>query len=185
MRRIWWGLFSSIRVLFVPLLNILLEKEMATHSSILWLAYACPLVKCLSRNEESQAKRNLQFRVNKFQVTNFRSIQPQTSRARIRPSIPWLKESGWLRGRHEKWDLKPKAGICLGSLSLVCSFYAQSCPTLCDPMDHSSPGSSVHGILQARTLEWVAILSFRGSSWPRDRACISHVSCIGRQVLYH
>ena len=40
----------------------------------------------------------------------------------------------------------------------------QSHPTLCDPMDCSPPGSSVHGILQARILEWVAIPSFRGSS---------------------
>ena len=46
---------------------------------------------------------------------------------------------------------------------------AQSCPTLCDPMDCSPPGSSVHGILQARTLEWVAIPSSRGSSRPRDQ----------------
>ena len=42
-------------------------------------------------------------------------------------------------------------------------------------MDHSLSGSSVHGILQARILEWVAILFFRGSSWPRDRI---HISCI-------
>ena len=41
---------------------------------------------------------------------------------------------------------------------------------LCDPMDCSPPGSSVHGILQARILEWVATLSCRGSSWPRDRS---------------
>ena len=40
----------------------------------------------------------------------------------------------------------------------------QSCPTLCNPMDCSPPGSSVHGILQARILEWVAISFFRGSS---------------------
>ena len=58
----------------------------------------------------------------------------------------------------------------------------QSCPTLCDPMDCSPPGSSVHGILQARTLEWVAMTSSRGSSWPRDW---TQVSCIGRQFLYH
>ena len=45
----------------------------------------------------------------------------------------------------------------------VCSV-AQSCPTLCDPMGHSLPGSSVHEISQARTLEWVAISSSRGSS---------------------
>ena len=62
---------------------------------------------------------------------------------------------------------------------------AQSCPTLCDPVDCSPPGSSVHGILQARVLEWVAMPSSRGSSRPRDQACVSYVSCIGRRVLYH
>ena len=46
---------------------------------------------------------------------------------------------------------------------------AQSCPTLCNPMDCSLPGSSVHRILQARILEWVAMPSSRGSSQPRDR----------------
>ena len=45
----------------------------------------------------------------------------------------------------------------------------QSCPTLCDPVDCSPPGSSVHGILQARILEWVAISLSRGYSRPRDR----------------
>ena len=45
---------------------------------------------------------------------------------------------------------------------------AQSCPTLCDPVDYCPPGSSVHGILQARILEWVAMPSSRGSSQPRD-----------------
>ena len=53
---------------------------------------------------------------------------------------------------------------------------AQSCPTLCDPMDSSLPGSSVHGVLQARILEWVAIFSSRGSSWPRDRTSLSHIA---------
>ena len=42
------------------------------------------------------------------------------------------------------------------------------CPTLCDPMEHSPPGSFVHEILQARILEWVAMPSSRGSSQPRD-----------------
>ena len=45
---------------------------------------------------------------------------------------------------------------------------AQSCPTLCDPMDYSLPGSSVHGIFQARVLEWVAISFSRRASQPRD-----------------
>ena len=57
--------------------------------------------------------------------------------------------------------------------SLSESEVAQSCPTLCDPMDCSLPGSSLHGILQARVLEWVAISFSRGSSRPRDRTRVS------------
>ena len=49
-------------------------------------------------------------------------------------------------------------------------------------MDCSQPGSSVHGILQARILEWVDIPFFRGSSWPRDR---TQTFCDGRWILYH
>ena len=49
-------------------------------------------------------------------------------------------------------------------------------------MDYSPPGSSIHGILQARILEWVTISSSRGSSQPRDWTCISY---FGRQILYH
>ena len=52
-------------------------------------------------------------------------------------------------------------------------------------MDCSPPGFSVHVILQARVVEWVAISSSRGSSRPRDQTCISCVSCTGRQILYH
>ena len=54
----------------------------------------------------------------------------------------------------------------------------ESCPTLCDPMDCSLPGSSVHGILQVRILEWVAILFSTESSWPRDGTRVSWGSCI-------
>ena len=53
---------------------------------------------------------------------------------------------------------------------------AQLCPTLCDPMDCNPPGFSVHGILQARILEWVAISSSKGSSPPRDQTPVSLVS---------
>ena len=52
------------------------------------------------------------------------------------------------------------------------SLVTQSCPTLCDPMDCSLPGSSVYEISQAQTLEWVAISFSRGSSWTRDQTCI-------------
>ena len=61
----------------------------------------------------------------------------------------------------------------------------QSCPTLCDPMECSLPGSSVRGILQARILEWVTISFSRGTSQPRDQTHVSRVSCTGRWVLYH
>ena len=53
---------------------------------------------------------------------------------------------------------------------------AQSCPTLCDPMDGSLPGSAVHGVFQARILEWAAISFSRGSSQPRDRTCVSCIA---------
>ena len=66
----------------------------------------------------------------------------------------------------------------------VCSV-AQSCPTLCNPMGCISPGPSVHGIFQARILEWVAISSSRGSCQPRDQTRVSYVSSIGRWVPYH
>ena len=69
--------------------------------------------------------------------------------------------------------------MCMRAKSL------QSCPTPCDPMDCSPPGSSVHGILQARILQCVAMPSFRGSSQSRDRTYVSCVSCAGRQTLYH
>ena len=57
-----------------------------------------------------------------------------------------------------------------------CAQLLQSCPTLCSPMDCSLPGSNVHGILQARILEWVAMPSSRGSSWPRDWIHISVIA---------
>ena len=56
---------------------------------------------------------------------------------------------------------------------------------LCNPADCSLPGSSVHGILQARILEWVAIPFSGGSSRPRDQTCISYLRSVGRWVLYH
>ena len=77
-----------------------------------------------------------------------------------------------------KWSRKPKTHYAAAAAAKS----LQSCPTLCNPMDCSPLGSSVHGILQARILEWVAISSSRGSSRPRDG---TRVSCIGRRVLYH
>ena len=58
----------------------------------------------------------------------------------------------------------------------VCAKLLQSCPTLCDLIDCSLPGSSVHGILQARILEWIAIPFSRRSSQPRDQTQDSHIA---------
>ena len=57
------------------------------------------------------------------------------------------------------------------------------CLTRCDPMNCSLPGSSVHGILQARILQWVTMPSSRGSCGPRNRIQVSYVSCIGREFF--
>ena len=67
----------------------------------------------------------------------------------------------------------------------VCAKSLQSCLTLYDPMVCHSRGTSVHGILQTRVLEWVAIPFSRGSSWPRDGTCVSYVSCMAGWFLYH
>ena len=67
-------------------------------------------------------------------------------------------------------------------LDAFCYLVTKSHLALCSPMDYSLPGSSVHGIFQAKILERVAITFSRRSSWPRDR---THVSCIGQAILYH
>ena len=77
----------------------------------------------------------------------------------------------------------PRKETQLGSRSWVCvCSVVKSWLTLCNLTDCSRPGSSVPGISQARKLEWVAISSSRGPSWPRNWTCIS---CIGRWILYH
>ena len=65
----------------------------------------------------------------------------------------------------------------------VCVLRAQLCPTLCDPMDYSPPGSSVYGIPQAKILDRVAIPFSKGSPQPRDWTRVSRV--FGRQILCH
>ena len=68
----------------------------------------------------------------------------------------------------------PRNKACL--VDAVLRLVIQSCLTLCNSMGCSLPGSSVHGILQARILEWVATLFSRGYSWPRDQIRVSHIA---------
>ena len=74
---------------------------------------------------------------------------------------------------------------CPQSAAAAAAKSLQSCLTLCDPMDCSLPGFSVHVILQARTLEWVAMPSSRRFSWPRDQTCVSCGLLHGRWIPYH
>ena len=96
-------------------------------------------------------------------------------------SLKWGKRTG------KKVIKKFKRGLIQLSKYLWIAFccfclVAKSCSTLCDPMDSSLTGSSVHGISQIRILEWVAISFSRGSSQLRDQTCIF---CISRWILYH
>ena len=72
-------------------------------------------------------------------------------------------------------------GCSTCNLARACAESAQSCPTLCDPMDCSPPSSSVRGTLQARVLEWVAMPSSKGSTQPRDQ---SRFSCTAGGFLF-
>ena len=77
--------------------------------------------------------------------------------------------------------------VCVCVCVCVCArtrSVTQSCLTLCNPIDCSLPGSSVHEIFQARILEKAAISYSRRSSWSQDQTRVSWVSCIGSQILY-
>ena len=90
-----------------------------------------------------------------------------THKTRKQPTCSSTDE--WIKKLRDTYTMSYCMHVCL---------VAWPQPTLCDPMDCSPPDSSVHGIFQARILEWVAISSSRVSSWPRDQTRISWVSCI-------
>ena len=86
----------------------------------------------------------------------------------------WLEEFFWLFLKTEKGFVESNSvyaidDSCLQFLTVIACMF---CPVqlFCNPMDCSPPGSSLHGILQAKLLEWVAMPSSRGSSWPGDKS---------------
>ena len=99
--------------------------------------------------------------------------------------LPWrraLKTCVYFPTASSRYIFSPCSPCFISfSCNTCCCLVSKSCLTLCDPMDCSLRGSSVHGIFQARILEWVAMPSSRGSFWPRDW---TQVSCIGRPILY-
>ena len=103
------------------------------------------------------------------------------------PDTPWARPH-MKRGIQTFSPSQEESGLLSGSAStsLMC-LCAQSCPTHCGHVDCSPPGSSVHGILQARIVGWVAISSSRGYSQPRDQTLgsVSCMFCVERQILYH
>ena len=100
--------------------------------------------------------------------------------------MKWVTCKEW----EEEKEGQEECGIChflLGLILEACFFVlvTQSCLTLCDPVDCSLPGSSIHGIFQARSLEWTAISFSRESFWPRDWTQVSRIAsrlyCLSHQ----
>ena len=97
-----------------------------------------------------------------------------------------LLSHSWSGHSFYSWSQCHQAGmlkahyIQMSTMNHCCSV-AKSCRTICTPMDCSLPDFSVHGISQARTLEWVAISFSKASFWHRDLTCVCY---IGRQILY-
>ena len=94
--------------------------------------------------------------------------------------IPWTEGPGKL----QFMDSQRVGHDWATSLSLAwCVLSRFSCVWLCNPMNCIPPGSSVHGILQARKQEWVAMPFSRGSSQPRDGTCVSYISFVGKGIF--
>ena len=124
--------------------------------------------------------RALEHSLNSY---GFRDSLPRATQGLPRPEIEPMSPA--LAGKFFSTELpgKPQQSFCVTIVHKNCflsdyslCLVAQSCLTLCDPMDCSLPGSSVRGILQARILQWVAIPSSRASSQPRDRTQFSLIA---------
>ena len=200
-----------------------LEKEMATHSSVLawripgtgepgglpsmgshrvghgWSDLAVAAVASFKQHREQQNMLNYTMRMQSAKSRHWLSGWPTV----------WIYRANHLfynnfigrgkriqgGGSYHLKDLRSIQPVVLCvpymdpklkqkvSFISVCVKSLQLCPTLWDLMGCSPPGSSVHGILQARILEWVAMSSSRGSSQPRDWTLVSYTSCIGRWIL--
>ena len=114
--------------------------------------------------------------------TFFYSIRSRKNSWNLKPFFHIYTFFYSIRSRKNSWNFKANSKLSVWQQppdnlrnEVKWSEVTQLCPTLCDPVDCSPPGSSVHGILQARVLEWVTISFSRGSSWPRYRTQVSHI----------
>ena len=146
----------------------LLEKGKTTHSSI--LAWTIPWT-IWSMGSQIIRHDWVTFTFTIMHQESYGNIQSQSS----------ILHSHW--GKYRKDNLEKFMGLLLarlweiwsitGYIRKISCMCAQLCPTLCNPMDCSPPGSFCPWNFPARILEWVAISFSRGSSWPRDLTCIS------------
>ena len=128
------------------------------------------------KGREGSGKRKLLQACLRLQI-QIRASTPLPS-----PLPPHIPIPAWVytvNSQISGWRIKNNLVICAKTL------HAQSCPALCDPVDCSPSGASVHGISQARMLGWVASSFSRVFTWPRDWICVSCVSYIVRWILYH
>ena len=148
---------------------------------ILKLKKNTPPKKHKTNKQTKNKKATKQNKKTKKQKTKL--LQKEISSTLYLSSALWKQKQragkGFLNARWKR-DHGPRVS-CL----CVCVKVLQLCPTLCDPVDCSQPGSSVRGILQAIILEWIVMPSPRGSSQSRERRPIAYISCIGMQALYH
>ena len=113
--------------------------------------------------------------MNLGRIWNFTSDNCAPRKAEhLHPSSPF----GWEKGAFKNFTTKKKKRT---SLRFAAAKSLQSCPTLCDPMDGSPPGSPVPGILQARILEWVAISFFNAWKWKRKVKLLSRAQLLVTQ----
>ena len=160
---LWWNVLESC---WSPLHSRISLKKDGTQGSVLKF-----------RNLSQHCKQHLHHFTDSWTTTNTLTIW----------SYWWKKRYGMFCPGMFALDvfalnLLPHRSPKYMSVSLICMWAKsfQACLTLCDPMNCSPPGSSVHGILQARILEQVAMPSSRRSSQHKDQIHVSYISCIGR-----
>ena len=141
------------------------SKQFPSSKTSFWLAFLLLATKILADSENKMASQRVSD-----QAATIQASSSEHKLSATRTALPLNKT----------WSLFECVCVCV--CACACT---QSCLTLCIPMVCSPPGSSLHGIFQARILEQFAISYSRWSSWPKDRTRVSCISCIGKQILTH
>ena len=153
------------------------RTQLSNWTELNWIALGVPFIICMETQHEGTERKKKKHEKGK----TFWTLMSQ------------LRWNLWCPGklRHYpdthrlEWQTGYWYSVSLGLHWTLCrrAKLLYSCLILCNPLDNRLPGSSVHGILQARILEWIAMPSSRGSSQPRDQTRVFYVSCIGRRFF--